>query len=398
MPAMHGYAYRALRQDGTMARGQIDATSTGEALAALDRDGLLAVDVRQVASPSDRRTEIPAADLAVGLSLLAETLEAGMPVMRALQTLDDVAPATWRGILPHLRDSVREGKSLGAAFRDSPTEIPALVVGMTIAGEMAGEVGAAVRRAAEITESMAETRAAVRNALAYPLLLAVAGTGAIGLMIGVVIPRFAAILVDVSQSLPASTRIVMQGAEMLRASAVPAAVTTAVSIVAIQAWGRTKTGRRRLDALLLHVPFIGAVRRANATARVSVTLATLLDTGVSLRHAIGLAADAGGDASIGAAVRAAGRRMESGQSVASAFRDSAALTPLVLRMMQAGEESGRLSSMLRHGARLEHERGERLTRTAVRLLEPALILVFGGLVALVAAALLQAVYAVRPAP
>lgn len=391
-----GYAYRAVRGDGSVEQGTLAAPSQADAFAALEQRGLLAMDVRLIATPRDRRVTISAADLALGLRILADLFEAGLPMTRALQTLGELAPPSWKAILPVLKQSVREGKSLGAALRDAPAEIPPLVIGMTLAGELAGNVGGAVRRAADVTESIAETRAAIRTALAYPIVLAVAGTGAIALMVGAVIPRFAVILGDIGQTLPASTRLVMSGATTIRAAAIPALVAGLVLVVAQRAWTASEKGRRSWHAALLGVPLIGTIRRASATARSTLTLATLLETGVPLRQAMAFAARASGDAAIDARIIAAAARVESGQPIARAMRETDALTPLAIRLVQAGEESGRLAPMLRHAAKLEQDRSDRITRTAVRLLEPVLILIFAGVVALVAAALLQAVYSVRP--
>lgn len=396
MPAAGGFTYRALRGDGSVARGRLDAPSRADAVATLERRGMLALEVTQVRSARDRRHEIPTADLALGLRLLGDVLDAGLPVARALHVLGEVAPKSWANILPHLRESIREGKSLGVALRDSPAEVPPLVVGMVIAGEIAGNVSVAVRRAAEVTEAMAETKSAIRNALAYPALLAVAGTGAIGLMVGVVIPRFAVILGDLSQSLPASTRFVLSAAQVARDAALPAAILIALIAVALRAWTSTRKGQLHMHDALLRLPLVGPLRRATATARTSLTLATLLETGVPLRQSMVFAAQACGDAAVESRVRMAAQRVESGFSIAAAVRETNAFTPLALRLVQAGEESGRLASMLRHAARIEQDRSERATKTAVRLLEPVLILLFAGIVALVAAALLQAVYAVRP--
>jgi general secretion pathway protein F len=190
----------------------------------------------------------------------------------------------------------------------------------------------------------------------------------------------------------------MNSANAIRAGFLPITGCCVALAIALRAWTATEAGRLRWHAALLRVPFIGAIRRASATARATFTLATLLETGVPLRAAIPFAAKASGDASLSSRIIAAGGRVESGQPIAQAMRDTEALTPLAVRLVQAGEESGHLAPMLRHAAKLEQERSDRITRTAVKLLEPALILMFAGIVALVAAALLQAVYSVRPAP
>lgn len=396
MTATARFAYDALRSDGTVERGTVDATSHSDAVAALGRRGMLVLEVRAADQRRTRGSAPSTADLGLGLRILADLLDAGVPVARALNTLGELTPPSWRALLLHLKESVRDGKSLGGALRDAPVDVPPLVVGMTLAGEAAGDVGAAVRRAADVTESVAETRAAVRGALAYPLVLACAGTGAIALMVGVVIPRFAVILGDLGQSMPPLTRLVMSGATAIRAAFFPLLGVVALIAILVRAAIASESGRQRWHALLLQAPALGVVRHSLGTARACFTLATLLETGVPLRQAMRLAARASGDSELTARMQGAAERIETGQRIAAALRDTRAMTALALRLVQAGEESSRLADMLRHAARIEQRRTDRVTQTAVRLLEPVLILVFAGIVALVAAALLQAVYSVRP--
>jgi general secretion pathway protein F len=141
---------------------------------------------------------------------------------------------------------------------------------------------------------------------------------------------------------------------------------------------------------------IGKIRRSAATARVCAALSALLQSGVALSSALTHAAHAAGDAAIQDRVLAARTSVIAGVRPSAAFLTENALTPTASRLVRAGEETGALVPMLAHAARLENERATDRVRSAVRLLEPTLILAFGGLVALVAAALLQAIYSVRP--
>jgi len=390
------FHFRAVRPDGAVERGRMEAASLAKARLTLETRGLLTLEIRQESAAAAARNALPVADLALGLRMLSDLFDAGLPMTRVLATFGTIAPPSWRQVLPHLVESVREGKSFGSALRDAPVELPPLVIGMAVAGEIAGDLGAAVRRAADLMEGVAATRAAVRSALAYPIVLGVAGLGAIGILVGVVIPRFALILSDLGQTLPATTRFVLNASVAARASVVPAIVAGLLMAVAWRVWMSTGSGRRQLHHLLLAVPLLRTVRESAATTRSTFTLALLLETGVPLRQAMALAAKASGDAAIEARIQSAAHLVETGSALGRAMGQTEALTPLALRLVQAGEESGRLTSMLRHAAKLEQERGDRIVRTTVRLLEPALILAFAGIVAVVAAALLQAVYSVRP--
>ncbi|HEU4557053.1 MAG TPA: type II secretion system F family protein, partial [Longimicrobium sp.] len=256
----------------------------------------------------------------------------------------------------------------------------------------------AVRRAAELMESAAETRRAIRSALAYPLVLAGAGGVSLALLVGVVLPRFAVILGDLGQEMPPMARAVLAVSAAVQAWWLPALVLFAGLLAAGRLWVGTEAGARGWDAFLLSLPAVGPVRLAAATGRFTASLAALLESGVPIAPAMASAARAAGDAAVAERVLGAREAVVAGEGVGRALEKAQALTPTALRLVRAGEETGQLGAMLAHASRIESERATDQVRAAVRLLEPSLIIAFGGAVALVAAALLQAVYSVRPGP
>jgi general secretion pathway protein F len=390
------FAYRAATATGDVHGGTIDAESSRQARETLVSRGLYVLSLESHGHRSSRRDPLSVADLALGLRILADLLESGLSVSRALHAFDELAPRGWRPALPHIRQSVREGQSLAAALSSAPVVIPGLVIGIAQAGEAGGGIGPAIRRAAELMESSAEMRASIRSALAYPVVVAGAGIMAIGILITVVLPRFAKILADLGQTLPASTRAVLRGAEAMHAGSVPALITAAVGMGVWRAWTQTEDGRRGWHRILLSLPLLGAVRSGTAAARMAHSLSALLESGVSMGTALVFAGRAASDAELEARLTSARAAVTAGEPLSRALELNRATTPTVIRLIRAGEESGRLPAMLDHAARIEQQRADRIVRTGVRLLEPMLLLTFASVVALIAAALLQAIYSVRP--
>jgi type II secretory pathway component PulF len=339
---------------------------------------------------------MPVDQLAIGLRVLADFLESGLPLARALASLEELAPPAWRAVLPAVREGVRQGKPLTTALTLGTRRFPPLVLGIVRAGEAGSGLAASVRRAAELVEESAATRSAIRGALAYPIVLATAGSVAVALLVGVVLPRFAAILADLGQSLPASTQLVLHAASFAQRWLLPAAFGVVVGAVAWRAWLAAESGVRAWHELLLHLPLLGAIRRSSATSRGCAAFAALLDNGVPMSLALKHAAAATGDACLEARLLDARAMVVRGERLSRALSEQAAATPTAMRLVRAGEESGRLASMLAHAARLEREHALQRTRAIVRLLEPSLVVLFGGVVAVVAAALLQALYSARP--
>lgn len=392
----HVYAYQAIARDGSLTEGVLDADDLAHARSLVVSRGMLVVSIAARGLRRDRREPLSAADLALGLRVLDDLLDSGLPVARALNAFQDLAPRAWREALPHISQSIREGKSLADALAAAPLEIPPLVVGIARAGEAGTGIGPAIRRAAELSEASAETRAAVRAALAYPMVVATAGVAAIIVLLTVVLPRFARILADLGQSLPASTQLVIHISDVGRAAFLPLAGVVITLCVAWRSWVQTDSGRVQWHHMLLRAPLLGAVRRGAATARMAHSLSALLDSGVPIAVAISYAARAADDAELQRRLVGARSMISAGHSLSHALDACAAASTTTVRLARAGEESGRLSSMLSHAARIEQQRVDRIVKTAVRMLEPILLLTFASVVALVAAALLQAIYSVRP--
>jgi len=153
---------------------------------------------------------------------------------------------------------------------------------------------------------------------------------------------------------------------------------------------------RRIEEALLVAPLVGPVRLALATARVARAIGGMLAAGMPLLASLDAAGEAAGDRAVAARLTRARERVASGAPLTASLEREAALAPSALQLIQVGESSGRLADMARRAGDLAAQEAERGLKTLVTLVEPALIVAFGGLVAFVAAALLQAVYSIRP--
>jgi len=389
------YTFKAVRRDGSREQGVIEAATRGAAVALLGSRGVYAIDLAEPVQ-GQRRTRASAEDLALGLRALVTVLASGVPLARALAMLEDLVPESWRAALPELRRRVEQGERLGAALEASPLPFPPQVIGIIGAGEAGSGLTAATESAAQLLEQRAAMRAAVRNALAYPCMLAVAGSASVALLIGFVLPRFADLLADYGQTLPLSTRIVLSLGAVARVALIPTLVGIALALALLPAWLAQHDRVRRLHRLLLRVPAVGRIRLAAATAHSCAALAALLSSGVPLAGALSHAARASGDQEVEARIARAREAIATGERISTAFRSAAAFTPTAIRLIRVGEETGQLAAMVAHAARIESAHALQQLQRLTRGLEPLLILLFGGIVMMVAAALLQAMYGLRP--
>jgi len=291
---------------------------------------------------------------------------------------------------------LRRGETFAQGLGATRGVVPGIVVGMVRAGERGSQLPVALAQVATHLEQEAELIARVRQALAYPLLLGVVGVASVLVIGTVIVPRFAELLGDLGQDLPPATRILLVGSSLLSHYwflLIPAlAMALALAIEML----RRPVSRRRIEHALLTMPVIGPVRLALATARVARALGGMLAAGMPLLAALDAAREAAGDLAVAERLVRARERVTEGAPLSASLEREGALAPSALQLVQVGESSGRLADMARRAGDLAAQEAERGLKTLVTFVEPALIVAFGGLVAFVAAALLQAVYSIRP--
>jgi type II secretory pathway component PulF len=388
------FVYRAARPDGRLIRGRLHAPTAASAGTALAAQGLHPILLRE--APVAGRRAAPRAELALAFRSIAALASGGVPLERALLASEPVLRGPLREVIGSARRELHEGRSLADGLAGGQGVVPAIVVGMIRAGERGGRLGDAIDEAAAHLEREAALIGQVRQALAYPLLLTIAG-GASVLVIGtVVVPRFAALLADLGQALPMATRLLLGGSAFVDAHWLWLAAGAVVSAAAAGGVVRRPPVRLRLHALLLRLPVVGPVRHGLGSARLARALGGMLRAGMPLLPALDAAREAAGDDALGARVGRARDRVAGGEPLARALEKEGALTPMAVQLVAVGESSGRQAEMCNRAGDLAAGEAERALRTVVTLLEPALVVFFGGVVAFVAAALLQAVYSIRP--
>lgn len=393
----HSFRYKAVNGRGGLEAGLVVAPDADAARQAIGRRGLYPLHLRASEGKGIGR-RMPLSDLAIGMSTLATLLEGGSTVGSALGVMGDVLPRSWRGKTSVIEDQVRQGKPFSAALSAASAGLPGYAIAMIRAGEEQGELASAVRQVAATVDRSVARRAALRSALAYPAVLAFAGAGSVALLLVAVVPRFATIVADLGGTLPLATRALLAVSTVTATWWPVALVGSAFTAAGIWWWHATPDGQRRLDGVLLRMPWIGTLLGRSGKARATRVLAALLRGGLPVADALRHAADAAGNAALTACWLQARRQVIGGERVSDALRLCGAASEMTVRLARAGEESGAVPAMLAQAAEIEEQRIESEVRAAVRLVEPSAVVIFGGMVAFVAAAILQAIYAARPVP
>ena len=393
------YLYVAVDSVGRRLRGSEQAASAGALSRALEQRGLLVLEVRPeargaaAASPArggSRRQAVLETTRA-----LAALLEAGVPLARSLRISGRVASGELGGVLSSVVADVERGDPLAASLAKHPRFFSRLYVGMVRAADRGGDLAGGFKRLSEHLEREAELRSRLVSASIYPLILLGMGGLAVMVLLLVVLPRFVELLEGSGAALPKSTAALLAASQFLR-TGWPLLLALGVGLVAFATWARrTEAGRRAGAGLFLALPGVATLRRELLAARFARLTGLLVAGGAPMLQALD---DTAASLDDPLAAEAAGRirgRVREGVSLADAVGAERIFPPLLPQLVAVGEESGRLADFMLKAAEIFEAGSERALRRLVALAEPAMIVVFGGMVAFVALSLLQAIYGVN---
>ncbi len=310
------------------------------------------------------------------LRQLAVLVRAGVPLLRALETLVRQAPSSGlKTTIERLAAAVRAGKRLSEQMVHEPGVFSAMEVGMVRAGEAGGALAPVLARVAAGRDKAQRLRRRLRSATAYPsLVMLVAAVIVTGLLLFVV-PRFQEIFATQlrGQPLPALTQAVISTALFVRTHVLFGGAGLA-GIVALARWlAGTARGRRWRDQLVLRAPVIGPLVRRIAVAGFARTLSASLESGVALLPALALARDTAGNVVVARALAGVMARVKSGDGLAGPLRAIPVFRGMPADMIEVGEESGALPEMLSRVAEIYDDEVDAALTTLLTLIEPALI-------------------------
>jgi type IV pilus assembly protein PilC len=329
-----------------------------------------------------RPTRISAQALLVFNQELLALTKAGLPILTALDLLSERSQQPRLvAILADVREAVKGGMALSAAFARHPRVFSPLYTATIHAGEQSGNLVDALSRYVEYQRRILALRQRFRAALTYPAVLCVAAVGVILFLLMYVVPTFTLIYGDMEADLPASTRLLVRITGQLQ-RALPFFLGGALVLaVAAWRWHATPDGRRTIDRLTMRLPWIGDLVRGYLFSRIARTLGMMLRGGIPMIPSLQVTLTTVGNAFVGDALQRCIPRVAAGSSLADALEGTGVVPPLVLEMAAIGEGSGSLSEMLGHVSDLyDSEVDTRLTALAAAI-EPIIMVGMGLVVA-----------------
>jgi general secretion pathway protein F len=398
---MPSFRWSAINGGGELVRGIMDAPDRSAVVERLQRQGQTVLR----ADPASARRgigellqlEIGGArgldknTLSEATRELAIMLAAGQDLDRALRfVVDNTRNARARAILGRVRDKVRSGSSLAAALAGEPRSFSRLYIGLVRAGEAGGTLPATLERLAALLERERSLTASMRAALIYPALLVVAAIGSIVLLLDYVLPQFTPMFEQAGAQLPTPTRVLMTLGTVVGAATPWLLAASLVAGLAARQLLAQPAYRARFDRLLLRLPVAGSLVRETLAARLTRTLGSLLENGVPLIAALGIARDALGNLAAAEAVDAAALEAKGGAGLSRPLAAARVFPARTIHLLQLGEEAAQLAAMSLKAADIHDEEARLKMQRLVALAVPMITITMGLAVAGIISALLTA--------
>ncbi|OGZ95807.1 MAG: hypothetical protein A3I44_04960 [Candidatus Sungbacteria bacterium RIFCSPLOWO2_02_FULL_51_17] len=398
------FIYKARTPEGEERQGSIEALNLENAVDSLQRSGLIVVELRPhdtggVFGARMRFFEhVKQRDLVIFSRQLATLFEAKVPIVQSLKTLMSEAPSPiLREAISEIMDDLSGGSSLSQAMMKHPNIFGAFYVNMIKAGEESGKLKEVFTFLADNLERTHELVSKVKNALIYPAFVLTAFVGVMVVMMVVVVPRLVGIFEEASVPIPFYTQIIISLSLFLR----DYGIFLLIALIAGSAIGwryiGSEKGRQLFDEIRIRLPFVGGLSRKMYLSTMADNLANLIAAGVPILRALQITADVVGNRVYRTVILDAVEAVKAGNSMSLAFEKYEEIPPLVTQMIHIGEESGKLDFVLEALSRFYRREVLAAVEALIGLIEPMLILVLGGGVGILVAAILVPLYSLSSA-
>jgi len=402
---MPKYSYVALDAHGKETKGTIEVASQNEAIGRVKEMGFFPTKIVESEKPQEKtaRKKAKAAakpaggkrrgslDIQIkipGLSgrvkpkvlttftrQLATLVDAGLPLLRGLRVLEKQEHnATLRGILGELALAIEGGSTFSEALAQHPKVFNRLFVNMVKAGELGGVLEVVLKRLAEFSEKAQKIKGKVKAAMFYPVAVLIVATGIMILLLTFVIPRFQGVFEGMGVTMPKFTLFVLAVSAAVKDHFFVTSMCVAAGVVVFLLIIRTKFGRLVWDKFQLKVPVLGPVISKVAIARFTRTLGTLVSSGVPILQALTIVKETAGNVVIANAVSGVHEAVKEGETITAPLEGSGVFPPMVVSMVDVGEQTGALPEMLLRIADGYDEEVDNAVSAMTSLLEPIMII------------------------
>jgi type IV pilus assembly protein PilC len=394
---MPSFVWKGRTRAGQIQEGQLLAETQAAAIAVLRRQQIQVTAIREKGREIKLLPRIPrgisSKRIAIFTRQFSVMLDAGLPLVQCLEILaDQEENRVFQAVIQQVRTDVESGASLADAMRKHPKAFDNLFVNMVAAGEAGGILDIILQRLSTYIEKAVKLKSQVKSALIYPVAVIVIAAFVVFIILWKVIPVFAQLFAGLGGELPFITRVVVGASNFVGRYFPFLAIVGVFAGVAINRWHGTYRGRRVLDGFLLKVPVIGMLLRKIAVARFCRTLATLTTSGVPILDGLEITAKTAGNAIIEDAIMVVRKSVEEGKTVSEPLAETKVFPAMVVQMINVGEQTGALDQMLSKIADFYEEEVDTAVAGLMKLIEPLMITVLGGIIGTIVTAMYLPLY------
>jgi type II secretory pathway component PulF len=401
---MPKFNYTAINVSGKETKGSMQALDTTMVNNALREQGLFVVKLQEAGAPSNdglsrefsfdslnQYRSVPKRDLVFFFKQLSFMLRAGLPVVQALQLSESQSKGRLKWVIKQMIIDLENGSPLSKAMAKQADVFPVIATNLMVAGESTGGLDQVANRLATHLEKKAAIRSQTINAMIYPSVVMLAATGVVLFLVWKIIPQFTKYLLGRGKKLPDSTQFLIDASDFALKYGLYIFGIVIFIILSLVAFYQTPQGRLALDTFVLRVPVIGKLLRYGAMAELNWSLSMMLRSGLTAYESLKICGNVISNRLISNKLFSASALILGGKDLSSSLKGNA-IPDLVTQMTAVGEKTGTLDHVLQELGTFYEEQLQVGVKRMSALIEPAMILVIGGIVGFVYYAFFQAMF------
>ncbi|HSJ16390.1 MAG TPA: type II secretion system F family protein [Longimicrobiales bacterium] len=381
---MATYTYSARSTTGDLTSGEIEVASRDEAMAYLRKQRLIPMKIEEKKGGIELPTigsGISTRDIVIFTRQFATMINSGLPLVQSLDILAKQSEKKpLRKIIEKVLYDVESGHTLADALRPHEAVFPQLYTNMVAAGEAGGILDTILLRLAVFLEKADALKRKIKGAMVYPGVILAVAVGAVAVLLIFVIPTFQEMFEGAGIPLPGPTRFVIWMSAVLQAKWWMFVIGAVMAVVMVRQYYKTDNGELVIDKTLLNLPILGNLQRKTAIARFTRTLGTLVSSGVSILDGLEITAKTSGNRVLHDAIMESRTSIAGGETISEPLKRSGVFPPMVVSMINVGEQTGGLDEMLTKIADFYDEEVDQAVEALLSAMEPIMIVFLGGIV------------------
>ena len=374
------FSYSARTLAGDIQAGEIDLPTQDEVIGFLRRQRLIPVAVRPKAKSVEISfgTGVSTREVVIFTRQFATMINSGLPLVQSLSILaEQTENKRFRKIISEVLHDIESGQTLADSMKKHPQIFTELYVNMVAAGEAGGILDVILLRLATFLEKNDALVRKIKGAMTYPVVMLFVVVAATTILLWKVVPVFANIFLDAGLALPTPTRVVLAVSSFLQSYILLMIMAAVGGAFLLRRYYKTEGGQLVIDRAMLKMPVLGVLLRKSAVSRFTRTLGTLVSSGVSILEGLQITARTSGNRVIHDAVMASRASIAQGATISEPLKSSGVFPPMVVQMINVGEQTGGLDEMLSKIADFYDDEVDAAVSALTSVLEPIMIVVMG---------------------